>query len=123
MKQFFLILMMCLLPYQFAWAMVASYDTHGAQDTQAHFGHHEHQIAQSHTDNTDLADNNKSDKNTQTAKIHDHFGFLHMSSSEILNHDLPIFVSEAKQFSIQYLFTYHSPPNYQPERPNWIAPV
>ena len=117
MKKLFLILMLFLLPLQYTWAMVASYDIHGAQETQAHFGHHEHQATEGH------AEKNKSDKNTQTAKIHDHFGFSHMSSCEVLSHDFPIFVSEAKQFSIQYLFTYHSPPNYQPERPNWISPV
>lgn len=121
MKQCFLILMMCLLPYQFAWAMVASYDTHSKQDTQAHFGHHEHQSIDSHTDNTDLANDNKSDTKTQTTKTHEHFGFLHMSSGELLSHDLPIFAPEAKQLSFQYLFTYYSPPNYQPERPNWLA--
>ena len=123
MKKVFLTFMLFLLPLQYTWAVVASYDTHGALDTQAHFGHHEHQATDSHIDNADLADNNKSGKNSQTAKIHDHFGFLHMSSGELLSHDLPVFVPEAKQFSIRYLFTYHSPPNYQPERPNWIAPV
>ena len=123
MKKLFLILMLFLLPLQYTWAMVASYDTHGAQDTQAHFGHHEHQATENHTDSIDLAGDNEGNANTQTAKIHDHFGFSHMSSGEVLSHDLPIFVSEAKQFSIQYLFTYHSPPNYQPERPNWITPV
>jgi hypothetical protein len=121
MKKFFLILMMCLLPYQFAWAMVASYDTHGAQDTDVHFGHHEHQAMDKDTDNNDLAENDKSDKNTQKAKIHDHCGFLNLSCLELSSHDLPVFVSAAKQFSIQYLFNYHSSPNYQPERPNWIA--
>ena len=123
MKKFFLILMICLLPYQFAWAMVAGYDTHDAQDTQAHFGHHEHQATENHTDSIDLAGDNEGDTNTQTAKSHVHCGFLHLSCGEVLSHDLPIFVSETKQFSIQYLFTYHSPPNYQPERPNWISPV
>ena len=115
--------MLLLLPLQYTWAMVASYDTHGALDTHAHFGHHEHQASGNHTNGDDLADNDKSDKNTQKAKIHDHFGFLHMSSGELLSHDLPVFVSEAKQFSIQYLFSHHSPPTYQPERPNWLAAV
>lgn len=123
MKKFFLILMMCLLPHQFAWAMVASYDTHGLLDTQVHFGHHEHQVQDSDADKHDSTDNAQSDKNTQKAKIHEHFGFSHMSSGELLSHDLPIFVSEAKQFLIQYLFNHHSPPTYQPERPNWLAAV
>ncbi len=127
MKKLFIVAMLFLLPLQYTWAMVASYDAHGAQDIQAHFGHHQHQVLHqaldSHTDSNDLADNHKSGKNTQEAKIHDHFGFLHMSSGELLSHDLPIFVSETKQLSIQYLFNYRSPPTYQPERPNWFAAV
>lgn len=126
MKKIFLIVMLFLLPLQYSWAMVASYDAHVTQNAQAHFGHHEHQALDSHAldshaDNNDLADNDKSDKNTQKAKIHDHFGYSHLSSGELLSCNLPTFTSEAKQFSIQYLFTYFSSPNYHPERPNWPA--
>lgn len=123
MKKIFLILLLFLLPLQYTWAMVAGYDTHDAQDTEIHFGHHEHDSVDNHTDNTDLIGDNESDSQTQTTKIHEHFGFLHISSGEVLSHDLPIFVAEAKQPAFQYLFTYHSPPNYQPERPNWLAAV
>ena len=115
--------MLFLLPLQYTWAMVASYDMHYAQDTEMHFGHHEHDGIDNHTNNTDLVDDNESNSQTQTTKIHEHFGFLHMSSGELLSHDLPILVVEAKRPSFQYLFTYHSPPNYQPERPNWLAAV
>ena len=121
MKKIFLIVMLFLLPLQYSWAMVSSYDAHVTQDAQAHFGHHEHQAVESHIEKNDLADHDKSDKNTQKVKIHDHFGYLHLSSGELLSYNLPTFTSEAKQFSIQYLFTYFSSPNYHPERPNWPA--
>ncbi len=135
-EKIFLIFMLFLLPLQYTWAIVANYDTHHAHDSQAHFGHHEHQTTLIHETNheknhsdiihsdlVDVASDNEGGTNTQAAKVHDHFGFLHLSCLELLSHDLPIFAFEAKQFSIQYLFTYHSPPNYQPERPNWITPV
>ena len=123
MKKLFLIIMLFLLPLQYTWAMVASYDMHGAHDTEVHFGHHEHKVQYSHIGQHDATGNDQSDNNTQKAKVHEHFGFLHMSSGELLSHDLPIFVSAAKQFSIQYLFNHHSPPTYQPERPNWLTAV
>lgn len=123
MKRSFLILMMCLLPYQFAWAMVASYDTHSEQDTQAHFGHHGHQATENHTDSIDLVGDNEGDANTRAAKNHVHCGFLHLSCSELLSHDLPSFTPESNQYSNQYLFNYPSPLANALERPNWAAPI
>ena len=54
MRKLFLILMMCLLPYQFAWSMVANYDTHGVKDTGVHFGHHAHEVDAVEIDLTQL---------------------------------------------------------------------
>jgi hypothetical protein len=127
-RKIFLIFMLFLLPLQYTWAMAANYDIHNAQDSEAHFGHHEHQSSENHhnttdLDTSDLADDNEGDTNTQTAKCHIHCGFLHLSCAEVLSHDLSIFAPESKKFSIQYLFNYHSPPIYQPERPNWLAAV
>lgn len=115
--------MLFLLPLQYTWAMVASYDTHGVQDIQAHFGHHEHQSSDNHSDIDDLTDNSKNDKDTQNANIHDHYGFLHMSSGEVLSHDLPFFLSAPNRFSTEYLLSYRSSPSFQPDRPNWPAAV
>ena len=128
-RKIFLIFMLFLLPLQYAWAMAANYDTHHDQDSQVHFGHHEHQPSENHHDTTDLdttddlAGDNQSDTNTKTTKIHDHFGFLHLSCGEVLSHDLPSFTPETNQYLNQYTFSYHSPPTYQPERPNWLAAV
>jgi hypothetical protein len=121
MKKLFLILMLFLLPFQYTWAMVTNYDTHDAEGSQAHFGHHGHQTSENHHDATDLADDNES--GTHTSINHDHFGFLHISCGEVLSHDLPIFVPESKQFSIQYFFNPHPPPANALERPNWVAAV
>ena len=123
MKKLFLIMMMFLLPLQYTWAMVASYDTHSPQDTQAHFGHHEHQSSDNHNSNNDLVDADETGKSAQTAQNHVHYGFSHLSCGEVLGYELPIFDLAKPLLLSHYLFNHHSPPSYQPERPNWIAPV
>jgi hypothetical protein len=120
MKKLFLILMMCLLPYQFAWAMVASYDTHGAHDTAVHFGHHEHLVLTS--DANQSSDTNQS-TDSETSKNHLHLGFFHLSCGELIGHDLPKFEQQTIHFVTLYTFSYYSPPSSQPERPNWTTLV
>lgn len=36
------ILLLVLLPLQFAWAQAADYDAHGSGSHEMHFGHHDH---------------------------------------------------------------------------------
>ena len=146
MRKLFLILMMCLLPYQFAWAMVASYDTHGVRDAGEHFGHHAHeldaveinltaldlvqadlaqlksaQLGSVQLNDTLNADQNDSD--TSTSKNHVHYGLFHMSCGELLYQALPVFEPIGSHFSSQYLFSYHAPVSNTLDRPNWSAPV
>lgn len=145
MRKFFLILMMCLLPYQYAWSMVATYDTHGSSDTGVHFGHHAHEVDAVKIDLTPLdlvpditqldlvqadlvqlsdtlnADQNDSD--TSTSKNHVHYGLFHMSCGELLYQALPVFEPIGSHFSSQYLFSYHAPISSALDRPNWSAAV
>ena len=131
MRKLFLILMMCLLPYQYAWSMVASYDTHGARDTGEHFGHHAHEVDAVKIDLTQLdlakisdtlnADQNDSD--TSTSKNHVHYGLFHMSCGELIYQALPVFEPIGTHFSSQYLFSYHAPISNALDRPNWSASV
>ena len=131
MRKLFLILMMCLLPYQFAWSMAASYDTHGVSDTGVHFGHHAHEVDAVEIDLTQLdlvqlsdtlnADQNDSD--TSTSKNHVHYGLFHMSCGELIYQTLPVFEPIGSHFSSQYLFSYHAPISNALDRPNWSASV
>ena len=146
MRKLFLILMMCLLPYQFAWAMVASYDTHGVKDTGEHFGHHAHevdaveinlvaldldqadlaQLKSVQLDLVQLSDTLNADKNDSdalTSKNHVHYGLFHMSCGELLYQALPVFEPIGSHFSSQYLFSYHAPVSNALDRPNWSASV
>ena len=120
MKKLFLILMMCLLPYQFAWAMVASYDTHGAHDNDVHFGHHEHLITSLQPV---MVDDTNQSTDSNTTENHLHLGFFHLSCGELMSHLLPVFEQQAVHFVTPYTFSYYSPPSAQPERPNWASLV
>ena len=151
MRKLFLILLMCLLPYQFAWSMAVSYDTHGVSDTGVHFGHHAHEIdaveidltaldlaqadlAQLDLGQLDLAqldlvqlsdtlNADQNDNDTSTSKNHVHYGLFHMSCGELMYQALPVFESIGSHFSSQYLFSYHAPVSNALDRPNWSAPV
>lgn len=46
------ILLLVLLPLQFAWAQAADYDVHGSGSHEMHFGHHDHD----HGEPTDAPD-------------------------------------------------------------------
>ena len=136
MRKLFLILMMCLLPYQFAWSMVANYDTHGVKDTGVHFGHHAHELdaveidliqldlAQSDlTKINDTLNADQNDSDTSTSKNHVHYGLFHMSCGELIYQALPVFEPIGSHFSSQYLFSYHAPISNALDRPNWSASV
>ena len=146
MRKLFLILMMCLLPYQSAWAMVASFETHGVRDTGEHFGHHAHeldtveinltqldlvqaelvQLKSAQLDLVQLSDTLNADQNdsdTSTSKNHVHYGLFHMSCGELTYQALPVFEPIGSHFSSQYLFSYHAPVCNALDRPNWAAPV
>lgn len=126
MRKLFLILMMCLLPYQFAWSMAATYDTHGVKDTSVHFGHHAHEVDAVELDLVQLSDTlnaNQNDSDTSTSKNHVHYGLFHMSCGELMYQALPVFEPIGSHFSSQYLFSYHAPVSNTLDRPNWSAPV
>ena len=113
--------MLFLLPLQYTWAMVASYDTHDAQDTEVHFGHHEH-YSDFWAVNLEPKSNQPDNQDTKSLESHLHLGFFHLSCGELIGYSLPVFDQQALLVITPYLFTYHSPPSYEPERPNW-APL
>lgn len=52
MKKLFLILLLCVVPFQFAWAAAGAYCQHETGAAPMHFGHHvhNHQISAEKTD-------------------------------------------------------------------------
>lgn len=75
MRKLFLILLLAILPLQYAWSAAAAYCAH-EQGKSQHFGHHAHQHnAQAETAHDDDADNNDVDGNGDgqpagKAKVH-----------------------------------------------------
>ena len=95
MKKFFLIMMMFLLPYQYAWAMVVTYDVHdtnhhSSKASEVHFGHHEHSEDLTNIKNK-LENKDSQDHTNQKCGKHYHSGFSHLSCGELLNASLLIF--------------------------------
>ena len=125
MKKLVLIVMLFLLPLQYTWAMVASYDAHGnkhnSQNSSTHFGHHEHPAGNLLTSKLLNDDNDSSSE--KAPHQHDHYGYSHLSCLELLSHHLPCFTAKAEQFLTQYDSYYHAPPSHALERPNWFAAV
>ena len=114
--------MLFLLPLQYTWAMVASYDMHDAQDTQLHFGHHEHFTDVSISD-IDVNLNQSNNQDTKKLDGHLHLGFFHLSCGELIGYAMPLFEQHAAHMTTPYLLACHSPPSYLPERPNWAVLV
>lgn len=145
MRKFFLIVMMFLLPHQYAWAMVANYDVHdtdhhnaerhnSSQQHRTHFGHHEHH-ANIEDDNgnvvavidsglINLGDDVKSQASDSNSKqshhTHVHYGFCHLSCGEVLTYHLPVFEATSVQFLSQYSLAYQAPISNTPYRPKWL---
>lgn len=117
MKKIFIIFVLILLPLQYSWALAANYDLHAKQDTEAHFGHHNHDIEHKN------AKNDVDDKKSHTEYSHQHYGFSHLSCNELLKPNLPSFAPQANIFFCQSISFYHSPPNSTLDRPNWRAAV
>jgi hypothetical protein len=137
MKNFFLIMMMFLLPYQYAWAMVVTYDVHdtnhySSQVSEVHFGHHIHSQDLHNEDllSEDLTHvhnkfEHKDSKDTtnQECGKHFHSGFSHLSCGELLNASLLIFEVHVVQYINQYALVYQSPTPYALERPKWLQSI
>ncbi len=128
MRKLFLIVMMFLLPHQYAWAMVANYDVHdinqhNTQARQSHFGHHEHNTnssdIKSHIADEKSSDLDNKDANNQASDNHVHCGFSHLSCGEVLSYSLPIFEATNVQFLSQYSLVYHAPTSNVLDRPKW----
>ncbi|HYN54924.1 MAG TPA: hypothetical protein VES38_09485 [Methylotenera sp.] len=139
MRKLFLIVMMFLLPHQYAWAMAANYDAHDVcekreQAEQAHFGHHVHQvnlvdlninIEDSNSDTKAKASDNQvltnqSTTSNQSTNSHIHHGFCHLSCGEVLSYSLPVFEALSVQFLSQYSLVYHAPTSHVLDRPKWL---
>ena len=116
MRRFLVLIMLCLLPLQTSWAMVADYCGHEQDNAAQHFGHHddEHQASSSGT----LDDSTGPEQdNPNSSHDHSHLSsFLGVLSVYTLSICVPL------QFSLHcddqsYSFLAAD----KPARPNWFV--
>lgn len=127
MRKFFLIIMMFLLPYQYAWAVVEAYDMHdssqpSSQISEAHFGHHVD------CDNltqlkTKVGNKESQEPVKQDSGKHVHCGFCNFSYGGLLTYSFPVFEATSVQFLSHYSLVYHSPTFNTLDRPKWLQPI
>lgn len=110
----FLILMVCLIPFQITWAMAGAYCEHESGKAAQHFGHHDH--VHSAPDSDKSGSNIKLD---QDCSFHMHATFQGVTTEGMPMHvsmEGAVFNTSSASFH-QYAFLD------RPERPNWFATV
>jgi hypothetical protein len=114
MKRLFLVLLMFLLPAQFAWALAGSYCTHEQTPGISHFGHHFH----AHQAQSD-------DGSSQSSlKLHPDCSSCFASTVGVLQANIPTFdLSQATVAHPQSILLLPSALPAEPERPKWPLAV
>jgi hypothetical protein len=115
MRRFLLFLMLCLLPLQVSWAVVADYCGHEQDKATHHFGHHDDE----HKAVSDTPDDGKQPGTSGIGHDHCHLsGFLGILSTFTLTaHEL----SQPSLHCGDCPFSHLAPD--QPERPKWSVPA
>lgn len=112
-RRFLLLLMLCLLPLQVSWAIMAGYCSH-EHGPAHHFGHHDQHKAAS-----DIPDDGKQPAKSGVGHDHCHLpGFLGiLTAFTLTTNDL----SQSCMLGDDCVFSRVAPD--QPERPNWTPPA
>lgn len=81
MRQYLIILLLAVLPYQFVWGAAAAYCGHERGIEVSHFGHHTHK----HTSNAAPSDSDSTPKNTGSPLADDgDCGYCHQACAQAL---------------------------------------
>jgi len=110
-KKYLLILLMLILPVQYAWSAAAVYCQH-EQKSPFHFGHHAHQHKASSDEHGGHGKVNSADTDCEYCHMFSHAFFVPFDARSTA----PLAVNYAAPASIPY--TSHIP--RRPPRPNWL---
>lgn len=117
MRRWLALVLLCLLPLQVSWAVVADYCAHERGQAVQHFGHHddEHEVWAGASDDPAQPDT--------SALAHDHHS--HVTGFVGLPGDAAPIVGDAWSGSLRAADHPHpaSIPPDQPERPKWLVPA
>ncbi len=123
LQKFLPILLLTILPIQYAWSMAAVYCQHEPAKV-THFGHHGHQHQAQPDDGTDDGTGDGTDHHTdqnKPAKVH--------SDCEVCHHAVQASVPGGVGVEVVVEATGHAPPAARrylshisegPQRPNWL---
>ena len=120
MKKLLLILLLVILPIQYAWSMAAVYCGHeqSREHPASHFGHHGHQH---HALAGDDEDGGSNDRQPGKTKVH--------SDCEVCHHAVQASVLDQHDLAVPPTTTAYAPPACRcylshiaegPPRPNWL---
>lgn len=115
MRKLLLILLMFVIPYQFAWAGAASYCSHEVDAPgKMHFGHHQHIHSVCKTDGKSSPEKKLADdKDCGSCNLHASLSYVaHLTSSVAMPHSL--------EAALGPPMPKLSPPFSAPERPQWL---
>ena len=120
MRRFLVLIMLCLLPLQTSWAMVADYCEHERDNAAQHFGHHddEHKASPGTlADNTESGQDNPIQGSSDSSHDHSHLSsFLGVLSVYTLSMRAPLQLSLHRDDQ-SYSFLAAD----KPVRPNWFV--
>ena len=117
-RRFFFLVLLLILPFQFAWAAATGYCLHETGEARKHFGHHEHQ----HRTAQDGV--SKDSKAPSSLGADNDCGVCQFSAAQLVpvtQTDLAITSTEPPRFAYGARYDSHIPSG--PERPDRLAPT
>ena len=123
MKKILLILLLTILPIQYAWSMAAVYCGHeqmSEQGTTTHFGHHGHQHQAQAGDDTDDGQTAESKSQSKSQSHGDCEVCHHAVQASVLDDNEVAAPAVTKAYAVPSHFQYLSYIAEGPPRPNWL---
>ena len=118
MRRFFFLILLLILPVQFAWAAATGYCRHETGEAAKHFGHHEHQ----HRTTQEGA--SKDSKAPSSLGADSDCGVCQLSAAQLVpstKADIAITSTEPPRFAYGARYDSYIPSG--PERPDRTAPT
>lgn len=110
-KKYVLILLMLILPVQYAWSAAAVYCQH-EQDSRFHFGHHAHQHKATSEESGSDGKVKMADTDCEYCHMFSHAFFIPFDTRPVA----PLALSYASPNTVSYT----SPLPQRPPKPNWL---
>lgn len=119
MRRRLILLLLLVLPFQLSWAVVAGYCQHESEISTRHPGHHEHKH-QANVSNASDASHSSVPDSSSVGSVDNDCGTCHAGCGMAPFTTAEMALTRRVSLAIPWRCALHSsPPNAQPERPNW----